>query len=76
MTHVSLTRPVSAVLPSRSSPAPQHCVGPIQRMQEHAYGMLESRAFVHQYEKYGLSVAEFQDCFARIEDIAQRYARL
>nr|AAB71840.1 tubulin Uni3 [Chlamydomonas reinhardtii] len=54
----------------------RHCVGPIQRMQEHAYGMLESRAFVHQYEKYGLSVAEFQDCFARIEDIAQRYARL
>ncbi|KAG2448245.1 hypothetical protein HYH02_006829 [Chlamydomonas schloesseri] len=47
-----------------------------RRMQEHAYGMLESRAFVHQYEKYGLSVADFQECFARIEDIAQRYARL
>ncbi|KXZ56936.1 UNI3 protein [Gonium pectorale] len=51
----------------------RRCVGPIQRMQEKAYGMLESRAFVHQYEKYGMSVSDFQACFARIEDIAQRY---
>ncbi|GLC37998.1 hypothetical protein PLESTB_000447600 [Pleodorina starrii] len=54
----------------------RRCVGPIQRMQEHAYGMLASRAFVHQYETYGMSVSDFQACFARIEDIAQRYARL
>ncbi|GFR40925.1 hypothetical protein Agub_g1581 [Astrephomene gubernaculifera] len=54
----------------------RRCVGPIQRMQEHAYGMLASRAFVHQYEKYGMSVSDFQSCFARIEDIAHRYAML
>ncbi|GIL51556.1 hypothetical protein Vafri_7527 [Volvox africanus] len=54
----------------------RRCVGPIQRMLEHAYGMLESRAFVHQYETYGMSVSDFQACFARIEDISQRYVRL
>ncbi|GIL96721.1 hypothetical protein Vretimale_2529 [Volvox reticuliferus] len=54
----------------------RRCVGPIQRMLEHAYGMLESRAFVHQYETYGMGVSDFQACFARVEDIAQRYIQL
>lgn len=45
-------------------------------MQEKAYGMLASRAFVHQYEKYGMGVSDFQECFARIEDIVERYDRL
>ncbi len=57
-------------------PAPQRCVNPIRRMQEKAYGMLASRAFVHQYEKYGMGVSDFQECFARIEDIVERYDRL
>ncbi|PNH05043.1 Tubulin delta chain [Tetrabaena socialis] len=54
----------------------RRCVGPIQRMQEHAYGMLASRAYVHQYEKYGMGVSDFEACFARIEDIAQHYSML
>ncbi|EFJ48639.1 delta tubulin [Volvox carteri f. nagariensis] len=54
----------------------RRCVGPIERMQECAYGMLASRAFVHQYEAYGMSISDFTACFARIEDIAQRYVRL
>ncbi|KAG2489635.1 hypothetical protein HYH03_011914 [Edaphochlamys debaryana] len=54
----------------------RRCVGPIQRMQDRAYDMLASRAFVHQYEAYGTGVADFECCFARVEDIASRYARL
>ncbi|KAG1674578.1 hypothetical protein FOA52_001827 [Chlamydomonas sp. UWO 241] len=51
-------------------------LGPITRMQEAAYAMLASRAFVHQYEAYGLGVADFQGCFAHVEEIAARYASL
>lgn len=38
--------------------------------------MLASRAFVHQYEKYGLGVEEFQECFAHVEETVERYAVL
>ena len=38
--------------------------------------MLASRAFVHQYEPFGLGVEEFQGCFSHIEDIVERYAAL
>jgi hypothetical protein len=45
-------------------------------LQEQAYSMLASNAFVHQYEKYGLGLQDFQECFAHIEDIAERYQLL
>lgn len=54
----------------------RRCLGPVQRMQERAYAMLASRAFVHQYQKYGLEVEDFQSCFAHVEDIVHRYAAL
>jgi tubulin delta len=38
--------------------------------------MLAARAFVHQYEKYGLGVEAFRECFAHVEEIAERYAAL
>jgi tubulin delta len=38
--------------------------------------MLASRSFVHQYEKYGLGPADFQSCFAHVEEMAERYAML
>jgi tubulin delta len=68
-----MTPPSSSVTPLV---CPQRCVGPIERMQDHAYGMLASRAYIHQYETYGMNVSDFQACFARIEDIAQRYSQL
>lgn len=54
----------------------QRCIGPVRRMQERAYAMLASRAFVHQYGKYGLGLDDFNACFARTEDIVQRYEQL
>ncbi len=45
-------------------------------LQDRAYSMLASRAFVHQYEKYGLSEQDFQSCFAQVEDIVERYRAL
>ena len=45
-------------------------------MQARAYGMLASRAYVHQYEMYGMGVPEFDECFAKVEDIACRYSVL
>jgi len=54
----------------------QGALGPMQRMQERAYAMLASRAFVHQYEKYGLGVPDFEECFSHVEDMTARYAEL
>jgi tubulin delta len=45
-------------------------------LQERAYSMLASKAFVHQYQKYGLGEGDFQECFAHVEDIAERYQLL
>ena len=45
-------------------------------MQEKAVTMLSARAFVHQYEQFGLGVDEFRACFAHVEDVVQRYAEL
>lgn len=39
-------------------------------MQERAYNMLASRAFVHQYEQYGLQQADFEHCFAQVRALA------
>jgi tubulin delta len=38
--------------------------------------MLASRAYVHQYEQYGLTVHDFQACFAHVEEIVERYRLL
>jgi len=45
-------------------------------VQERAYGMLASRAYVHQYEKYGMATRDFQECFAQVEDVVERYRLL
>eukprot|EP00197_Chlamydomonas_leiostraca_P006227 CAMPEP_0202860978 /NCGR_PEP_ID=MMETSP1391-20130828/2530_1 /ASSEMBLY_ACC=CAM_ASM_000867 /TAXON_ID=1034604 /ORGANISM="Chlamydomonas leiostraca, Strain SAG 11-49" /LENGTH=63 /DNA_ID=CAMNT_0049540277 /DNA_START=34 /DNA_END=225 /DNA_ORIENTATION=+ len=51
----------------------QGCVGPMTQMLDRAYSMLASRAYVHQYEQYGLTVDDFQACFAHMEEIVERY---
>lgn len=45
-------------------------------LQERAYSMWASRAYVHQYEKYGLTAADFEQCFAQVEDVVERYASM
>ena len=54
----------------------QSCIGPISAMQERAYQMFASRAYVHQYESFGLGQEEFKSCFAHIEEVLQRYEML
>ena len=38
--------------------------------------MLASRAFVHQYEAFGLGTQDLIACFSHVEDIIERYAAL
>ena len=51
-------------------------MGPLRRMQERAYSMLASRAFVHQYEQFGMTLGDFTNCFAAVEDVVERYSLL
>lgn len=51
------------------------CVG-LWLLQDRAYSMLSSRAYVHQYEQYGLTVDDFNACFAHVEEVVERYRLL
>lgn len=59
-------------VPCGPSTAVLHCTHLRLRVQDRAYSMLASRAFVHQYEKYGLAVQDFETCFAQVRPQAQR----
>lgn len=54
----------------------QACVAPLHAMQSKAYAMLSARAYVHQYEAYGLGQQEFEQSFSVVEDIMAAYASL
>ncbi|KAK9820111.1 hypothetical protein WJX72_006233 [[Myrmecia] bisecta] len=54
----------------------QTCVGAVSRMQERAYKMLGAHAFLHQYAQFGLEAGHFEESFARVEDVVQRYRSL
>jgi hypothetical protein len=41
-----------------------------------AYAMASARAYIHQYEAYGLGQADMQQCFAAVEDVLGAYAAL
>lgn len=45
-------------------------------MQDKAYGMLSARAYVHQYEAYGLQLDDFTQCFAAVEDVLAAYGAM
>jgi hypothetical protein len=38
--------------------------------------MFQARAFVHQYEAYGLGEHDLKACFSRVEDIVARYSSM
>jgi hypothetical protein len=44
--------------------------------QERAQAMFQARAFVHQYEAYGLCEHDLKACFSRVEDMAARYGSM
>lgn len=56
--------------------AVQAAVSPLRAMQDKAYSMLSSRAYVHQYAAYGMQQADFQQCFAVVEDVLAAYGAL
>eukprot|EP00877_Chromochloris_zofingiensis_P000033 jgi/Chrzof1/1002/Cz01g36130.t1 len=49
---------------------------PVRCMQDRAYHMLASRAFLHQYETHGLLQEDFNTCFTTIEETLASYAAL
>ena len=54
----------------------QAAVAPLRGMQNTAYEMLAAKAYLHQYEKYGLQARELHECFAHVEDIIGCYSLL
>jgi len=56
--------------------AMQAAVSPLRAMQDKAYSMLSSRAYVHQYEAYGMQQADFQQCFAVVADVLAAYGAM
>ena len=62
----------SATLISNS----QGFVKPINSVIQKAWGMFASHAYVHQYEKYGLTDDDFIDSFGCLEQIVSDYQHL
>ncbi|GMH35482.1 hypothetical protein BSKO_03350 [Bryopsis sp. KO-2023] len=54
----------------------QAALVPVVRSKERAWRMFRSRAFVHQYERYGVEAADFQIAFSMLEDIIASYIAL
>eukprot|EP00882_Tetradesmus_deserticola_P013685 GHRQ01014532.1.p1 GENE.GHRQ01014532.1~~GHRQ01014532.1.p1 ORF type:complete len:144 (+),score=73.73 GHRQ01014532.1:265-696(+) len=54
----------------------QACVAELQPMLSKAYAMASAKAYLHQYEPYGLGQADMQQCFAAVEDVLAAYAAL
>ena len=62
----------SATLISNS----QSLVKPLDNVIKRAWNMFASRAYVHQYNKYGLTDDDFVDSFGYLEQILTDYATL
>jgi hypothetical protein len=70
-----LIQPCSALCGVMSCAA-QASVLPLRAMQDKAYGMLSARAYVHQYEAYGMQQEDFTQCFAVVEDVLASYGAM
>ena len=54
----------------------QASIVPMRKVLDKAYGMFDEKAYVHHYEKCGLSYNDMEYAFANIEDIILRYESL
>jgi len=54
----------------------QTFVPPINNSIQKAWEMFNARAYLHQYEKFGLSEDDFIDSFAVVEQMVADYSRL
>ena len=51
----------------------QACAKPVARMQNRAMGMLAARAYVHQYEAFGVGLADLQAAVCNAQETVSRY---
>ena len=54
----------------------QGCIQPLNSVCRKAWNMYTSKAYVHQYEKFGLENEEFLDSFVTVEQTIKNYATL
>ncbi|KAG7471305.1 hypothetical protein MATL_G00123040 [Megalops atlanticus] len=62
----------SATLVSNS----QSLLKPLDHMVGKAWNMFASRAYIHQYTKFGISEEDFLDCFTCLEQVISSYKHL
>ena len=51
-------------------------VSAIGRMLARAYQMKDAGAYLHQYAEHGVGLGEFEEAFARVEDVLAAYRTL
>ena len=49
---------------------------PLETILQNTYRMIHARAYVYQYEKHGLTVEDFKEALAKIEQIYHNYSEL
>ncbi|XP_064401726.1 tubulin delta chain-like [Halichondria panicea] len=54
----------------------QSCIRPLNSVCRKAWNMYTAKAYVHQYEKYGLDSEDFLSCFVTMEQLIKDYAGL
>lgn len=54
----------------------QACAKPVARMQTRATSMLAARAYVHQYEAFGLGLSDLQAAVCNAAEVVSRYEML
>uniref|UniRef100_G3NVC9 Tubulin, delta 1 n=1 Tax=Gasterosteus aculeatus TaxID=69293 RepID=G3NVC9_GASAC len=54
----------------------QALLRPLDDMVGKAWNMFASRAYLHQYMKFGISEEDFLDCFTSIEQVVSSYSQL
>ena len=54
----------------------QGCLEPLNSVCRKAWNMYTAKAYVHQYEKYGLCREDFLSCFVTVEQLIKDYSTL
>ena len=52
------------------------CLKILERVTENAKGKFEARAYVHQFEAFGVGVPEFEEAFLTLDEVRVKYQQL
>ena len=52
------------------------CLKILERVTENAKSKFEARAYVHQFEAFGVGVPEFEEAFLTMDDVRVKYQQL